>query len=508
MTTEKGPDTPSADHEAMAPYWRMVETILEGAEAMRRAGSTGGENPYLPKFPNEADEDYRYRKANAKFTNIYADIVSNLASKPFAKEVTLDEDAPDRIKALAEDIDGRGNNLHVFAANLFFGGVNNAFDWVLVEFTKTRPNPSGRPLSQAEERAQGLRPYWLHIPASRMLAAYTATIDGKEAFVHCRFREDATVRDGYVEVARERVRELNREPIVGADGAVTGYGPATYTLWEKQKGNDGKDTWVAIDSGAITLGVIPLVPFITGRRKGGSWRFVPPLQDAAYLQIEHFQQETALKHIKELTAFPMLSANGVAPRQEGGKIVPVPVGPQAVLYAPPYGEGGQHGEWIFIEPTAESLKFLAADVENTEKQLREIGRQPLTATAGITVVTAALASQKASSAVQAWAWALKDALEQALRYTAMWLKEPVEPEVRVFTDFAIEAADDKGPTMIMEMRKNGDLSRRTTWDEAQRRGILSGDFDADDEEQALQDELPDADDDIEITGAVTPPAEV
>lgn len=298
MTT---PDTVSSDYAAMFGYWSMVETILDGADAMRRARET-----YLPKFPNETVPDYSYRAENAKFTNIYADIVDGLAAKPFAEECALDENsASPAILALTEDIDGRGNNLHVFAANSFFGGINYAVDWILVEFTKAKPDPSGRPLSQADEAKQGLRPYWVHIPAKNMIAVYTDTINGKEEFVHARFRENITRRNGYVEEVVERVREFNREPVFELDekGAATdkviGYLPATYALHQKTKGTGG---WVIIDDGPISIGVIPLVPFITGRRKEGAWRFTPPMKGAAYLQIEHYQQETALKAAKELVA--------------------------------------------------------------------------------------------------------------------------------------------------------------------------------------------------------------
>lgn len=503
MTTKTSPDAVSSDYAAMLPYWEMVETILDGADAMKEAGED-----YLPKFPNETTEDYEYRRENAKFTNIYADIATNLASKPFAEEVKLDDQAGPKFEALAEDIDGRGNNLHVFAASTFFEGINNAVAWIMVEFTRAIPNPDGTRLSIAQEKAQGLRPYWVNVPAKRLLAVYTDVVGGQEIIVHARIREDLTRRSGYDEVSVERVRVLNREPIVDAFNRVTAYAPATFEVFERLSDGKGGSAWTSVDAGAITIGVIPLVPFITGRRKGGSWRFVPPLRDAAHLQVEHYQQETALKSIKELTAFPMLAGNGVQPAIVDGKPAMVPVGPRSVLYAPPSGgDNNSHGEWAFIEPSSESLRFLAEDVKNTEQQLRELGRQPLTAQTGITVVSAAFASQKASSAIQAWALGLKDALEQGMVLTAAWLNETTAPTVSVFTDFALDAADDKGPTVLTEARKNGDLSRVTYWEELQRRNILSADFDPEEEMNRLDEELPNPDDAADLGAATTPPAD-
>lgn len=487
------PATPSSDYAAMLPYWDMVETMLDGAEAMREAKLT-----YLPKFPNETQDDYDYRAANAKFTNVFEDILNNLSAKPFAEKVTIvDKTASDRIKALAEDIDGRGNNLNVFASQTFFAGIANAIDWILIDYTKV-----AKGATLADERAAGARPYWVRIPAKSMIAVYSETVRGKEEFVHARMTEWIMRRDGFDEVQIERVRQFDRKPIIDINGRIVGYEPATFTVWEK----DAKSAaWNIVDAGKVTIGIIPIVAFITGRRKSGAWRFTPPLKSAATLQIELFQQETALKSIKELTAFPMLAGNGVQPQVEGGKVVAVPVGPRSVLYAPPSGENGDHGEWMFIEPSAESLRFLAEDAKNTEQQLRELGRQPLTASQGITVVSAAYAGQKASNAVQAWAWGLRDALEQAFKITALWVRETSAPSVYVFTDFALEMGDDKGPDVLQKMRENGDLSGETLWEEMKRRNVLSADFDPERERKRLDAEIPDPDSQADAVDAMGNP---
>lgn len=495
-TTAASPDNPSSDYIQMLPFWDKVETLLKGADAMKEAGQT-----YLPKFPNETQDDYDYRCENAKFTNLYADIVNNLASKPFAEKVTLEEGAGPKYEELANDIDGRGNNLHVFAANSFFAGINNAIDWILVEFTKV---PQGATL--ADERRIGARPYWVRIPAKRMLAVYTATIGGKEEFVHARIREDFIERKGYEETAVARIRIFNREPVVDdLTGAVTGYGPATYEVLDKRTNSNGTTSWETTDEGTLTIGVIPLVPFITGRREDAGWQFVPPMKDAADLQVEHYQQETKLKCASDRTAFPLLAAEGVEPdRDAAGNPKPVSISPGAVVYAPPAPDGGSHGEWNFKEPSATSLKFLADQIDVTEQQMRELGRQPLTATQGITVVSAAYAGQKASSAVQAWAWALKDALEQAFKLTGLWLKDANPPAVKVFTDFALEIGEDKGPDVLTKMREKGDISQDTLWAEMKRRNILSADFDPDEERKRLEDEMPAMDDEADIGAAGTP----
>ena len=496
MTSKTSPITPSSDYDLMKPYWDKVETILDGTAAMRRAGST-----YLPQFPNESAADHEYRVQNAKFTNVYSDIVTTLAAKPFAKEVGLDDaSASERIKALVEDIDGRGNHLHVFAGETFFAGINSAIDWILIDYAKMAP---GQTL--ATERQSGARPYWVRIPANRMLAVYTAIIAGREEVVHARILETSTVRSGFDELTTTQVRVYDRAPTLDAEGQVVGYGPAMFEVWQRQATNRRglAAQWRRTEFGPITIGIIPIVPFITGRRKGASWVFVPPLLGAVDLQIELYQQETALKIAKETVAFPMLAGNGVTPPMVDGAPAPVPVGPKAVLYAPPFGENGQHGEWKYVVVDAAGLKFLADEIKATEQQIRELGRQPLLASAGITVVSAAYAAQKATTLLQSWAIGLKDTLEQALKITAMWLNDTSEPTINWnIEDLDLAQSDEVAVNTLLDARKNGDLSQETFWAQLKRRSILSPDFDAEAERQALIDEMNDPDADTDRQAAM------
>ena len=161
-----------------------------------------------------------------------------------------------------------------------------------------------------------------------------------------------------------------------------------------------------------------------------------------------------------------------------------------MLYAPA-DDDGNHGVWEWIGTDAATLKFLAEDIKETTKELRELGRQPLTAQSGnLTVITTAVAAAKGNSAVQAWALQLKDALENAMRLTALWLGETVTPDVLVFTDFAVEDIDNKSPEHLMKLRGMGDLSLDTLWVEFRRREILGPEFDEETEAEKLLAEVP------------------
>lgn len=470
QTENRKPDDKCPDWTAMIPYWNQVTAIVNGKDAVIAEGEE-----YLPKFPNESAEDYDFRLKTAKFTNVYRDIIEGLSQKPFSHELHLaEEENPVSFQELIEDIDGRGNHIHVFAGETFFNGINKAIEWILIDYTKSEGLKT-----VADEKQAGVRPYWVHVPSETVIWIESEIIQGREQLTLIKILEEKGRVRTFWRLDGDAAKALNLND--GSNGAV---------MWKVEVENE-QGIWQVQEQGRLTIDVIPMVPFITGRRKGTKWQFNPPMRDAADLQIELYQQETSLKYIKTMTCFPMLAGNGVMPEVGAdGNPKPVPVGPMAVLYAPPNADGNS-GSWDWIGTDASTLQFLAGDIKETTKELRELGRQPLTAQSGnLTVINAAVSAEKGNSAVQAWAIQLKDALENALAITAMWLNESTVPTVTVFTDFAIDDLDGKSPEHLLKMRENGDISLETLWTEFRRREILGPEFDSEDELENLLSEIP------------------
>lgn len=463
--------TRSTDSAAMLDYWDKVDAILGGIKTMR-----DGEERYLPKFSDEDSKDYKFRLSNTKLTNIYQDVVESLASKPFEEEARLltseEITIPEKLTGMIEDIDGRGNHLTIFAAETFFNGINSAIHWIFIDYPNLK---SEKPLTIADAKAQNIRPFWSHVLGRNVLDAVSKVINGKEVLTYIKILEPGSP---------DHIREFTREET----------GKISWKLSEK-KFQGGVKEWVMVDEGTLTIDVIPLVPFMTGRRDGKGYKLFPPMQSAAELQIELYQEESALKFAKKLAAYPMLAGNGIRPAMsaDGKTPVKLAVGPGRVLYAPPDGNGAI-GNWTYVEPAATSLKFLAEDIQETKRDLRELGRQPLTAQSGnLTVITAATAAGKAKTAVGAWAFNLKDALENAFVITCKWLmikETEYSPEVFIYTDFDNFAEGGTDLDALATARENGDLSQETYWNELKRRKVLSAEFDAIKENERILNEIP------------------
>lgn len=463
----------SDDNRAMLPYWDLTDALVDGADAVREAGKR-----YLPKFPDETDADYAFRLEMTKFTNVYRDIIENLANKPFQEDVSLPLDdarkAPTDVELFIEDVDGAGTHITGFAATTFFNGINSAIDWIFVDFPTVDPSVVR---TIAEAKQAGVRPFWSHVLGRNVLDAQVEIINGKEVLTHVRIHEPGKP---------EHVRVFHRDIATGE---------VHWVLYRKIERTTGTEIeFMVVALGMVSIGVIPLVPYWVGRRDGRRFRFFPAMRDAADLQREVYQQESALKYAKVLSAYPMLAGNGVKPELDAtGKAKRIAIGPGRVLYAPP-GPNGEIGSWDYVQPGASTLEFLSKDVERTIQNLRDLGRQPLTAQSGnITVITSAIAAGKANTAVGAWAMNLKNALENALVLTCMWLgisTEIYDPEVSVFMDFDEVSDATTDLEQLRQARDKGDLSQLTYWEELKRRRVLSSEFTPEREVDRLLHDMP------------------
>ena len=458
----------SPDIETMVPYWEKVSDILEGTQAIKNGGVK-----YLPKFPDENINDYEFRLTVGKFTNIYRDVTEGLASKPFQDEISLlgAEKRPQELIDFAEDVDGFGSNLTTFAALTFFNAINYGIDWIFIDYP-TVQNPDNVTIAEAKQR--NLKPFWVHILGKNVLDVKTRMQGSKQIITYFRCQEP-----GYGDEPMH-VREF-----IETENGIE------WKLYVKITNDKGEDEFVVVEEGMLSIDFIPVVPFITGRRDGNSFKIYPPLSDAADLQITLYQNESALEYIKVLACYPMLATDGTKPpKGTDGKPKKLRTGPNTVMYGVEKSNG-DGGTWHYVEPQANSLEFLQKNIDKTKNDLRELGRQPLTAlSTQLTTVTTSIAAGKAKSAVTAWAYGLKDALENALMITMKWMGIDYEPEINVYTGFDNVLDDGSDIEELGKARERGDISVETYWDELKRRKILSPEFDIEEERKRLLDEIP------------------
>jgi hypothetical protein len=429
----------------MARHWPVVTALLGGTAAMRDAGKK-----YLPQQPREDDEDYKYRLDTATLFPAFARTVGVMAGKPFSKQVTLADDTPERLVELADDIDGEGRSLHAFAADCFAEAVGPGFGGILVDFTRT----GGANRTQADDKAMGARPYWVHIKKDQILGWKVGKVAGVTMLTQLRLAEVKEVADGdYGSKAVNCVRVLT---------------PGAFQLWEE--GASGGYTLT--DEGTMApLQAIPFVPYY-GIRKAFMHGH-PPLLDLAHQNVKHWQQQSDQDDSARFARKRLLVFSGV---QDGELSSPTAGAAFALRF------DNKDAKAQVVQGSAESVTVGRTELEALEAQMIQTGAELLVSRPGERTATEASNDAEANkSELQRIVESFEDALDQALQFTADWLRLPDGGSVSLFKDFAAASLSEATAQLLLNMQQGGVISKATLIREQQRRGILSPDIDPEEE---------------------------
>lgn len=460
---EATPATPSAAYERMAPRWGLMNALLGGTETMLEAGQA-----LMPKHQEESDASWQRRLAGATLLNMTELTLDMLAGKPFADPVKLGEDAPAQHEEWAEDMDLQGNNIDVFARRWFRDGLAKGMSHVLVDMPR---RVDGEVRTLADDKAEEVRPYLVHLPAESVIFMSGTMVNGREVLDHVRIAEAEVTRDGWAEVTVERIRVLE---------------PGLVQLWELRKARNRKEQWVKVDEWATDLDYIPLVTFYTERQGLGLAK--PPLIDLAHMNKRHWQLDSDLNNIISVACFPMLAMSGVDQNEAGGDGGLMRLGPNQIL-----ATRSEHGKFYYVEHTGAAIETGEKKLHHLEETMSAYGAQFLRDKPGdLKATVRALDTAEALSQLQAMALTFKDALEQVLAIMSDWAGLGDDgPSVEMAVDFGLNDPDESGWTAIENARKRREISRKALISEMTRRGWLADDYDPEADKAVIEAELQD-----------------
>lgn len=454
------PATPSGAYFRMKQRWDLAEAVLGGTDTMRVAGKT-----YLPQHEQETNDTYNTRLSTAVLVNITEMTLEALVGRPFSKPIALGDDVSSTITEYCEDIDLQGNNLQSFGRSWFREGWGKGLSHVLVDFpivaqsVDSTGNPVPRTLE--DDRRENLRPFCSRIRPDSVIAAFAETINGQERLTHVRIMESSIEQDGWGETLVQRVRVLE---------------PGT---WATYVPTEVKNEWRLEDSGFTPLDVIPLVTFYAGKREG-LHECKPPLHDLMHLNVAHWQSASDQRNVLTVARFPILAGKGVSSTDT------VAIGPNRYLTTET-----AEGEWYYVEHTGAAIAAGASDLKDLEDKMAAYGAEFLKRRPGSETATArALDSAEGMSYLQATSLDFQDAVERVLQLMGMWIGETkeVSGSVTVHTEFASGEAAAGDLETLLKLRATKDISRIALLGEFQRRGVLSDDFDAEEDATLLEEE--------------------
>jgi hypothetical protein len=463
MATKKAPqvDDTSMAHSMMSIKWNKINSLMGGTETMRAAAAG-----YLPKHAEEDHENWKRRLERSVLTNLYRRTVRSLSGRPFTEEIKR-ENLPEPLEDMSDDVDKLGNNIDVFARQVFQEGIAKGHTAILVDFPPvTELNDDGSKRTLADEIRDGIAPYFVNIHPESIIAAFADVVGGVEMLTHVRIRENIIEREGMFgerEVKRIRVLE-----------------PGTWTLWELVKIATRKEEWRVVSSGATNLPFIPLVVFYTDRE--GLMFTNPPLMDIANLNIAHWQSASDQRHILTVARFPILASSGVV---DIGTTV---IGPNEHLNTP-----DTQGRFYYVEHGGAAIEAGRQDMEDLKEEMVTLAMEPLLRKAGnVTATQRAIDAAEGHSDLQNLAIKFSEFLTIAYTMAAMWLQidMPEDAAVRVFTEFGPTSQESKDIDQLIKMRAQGDISRESFYVELMRRNFLDIGFDPAAEESKIEDEAP------------------
>ncbi len=446
----------------MSRNWHLTASLRGGTPAMRLAARL-----YLPQEPGESEEAYKNRLDRSVLTNLYKKTSDKLVGKPLKKPIVAEEDIPAEIKFFWDDVDNQGTNMDVFARSIFESAVDDGVTHILVDFSNTAEITGDFPggsITLEQQRDFGVRPFSRHIRAHDLIGWKSETVNGVRRLVQVRITETVKVDvDEFNQEERLRIRVIE---------------PQLIRVYEKVEREDEKgqkqEDWILIEASQNTLGVIPLVTFYTN--KTGFMQGEPWLQDVGHLNVAHWQSDSDQRNILHIARIPILFAVGFG---DDDSQIQIEIGSNSFVKAP------KGATLTYVEHTGKGVESGFQDLKDLEERIQLLGMEMLVKrpSGNVTATARALDQVEADSDLGLISRELENALESMLDLFGDWLNLGADSggTVSVFTDFGIQSEDKKDIELLLKARAQGDISHMTFLRELKRRGLLSDDFNPQDE---------------------------
>lgn len=442
---------PSRLWEAEEDKRQLPRSLMGGTAAMRESG-----REYLYQDEGETDAAYEARLVRTHLYNGFRKTVQSHVGRVFDRPVQV-KGPPVLVDEWVPNITNDGRNLTIFAKGLMTRVLSEGLSFIHVEYPSM---PADRTLR--DERVMKARPYLLEIKPENLFQ-WTWVVEGGIPIVTLvRIREEV-----YSESAGPvvQIRELTR---------------GNWRLYRRTAGPD-ESSWSVVGEGSTApIQDIPVIPVYAERL--GVYQSDPPLEDLADLNLAHWQSYSDQRHILHTARVPILFGAGL--EDDMAKLV---IGPNRLVKT-----AKPNATLQYVEHTGAAIEAGRKDLEDIEMRMARMGLELLIPhrPGEVTATERAINKAESESDLQIMARSLQDALKRALEMMLKWQGIVGEVEVDVNSSFQLKIADTSELAELRELRMAGELTRRTLWNEFKRRGVLSDDFDPDEEEGTLDTEGP------------------
>lgn len=410
---------------------------------------------YLPQYEGESDPDWEARVQLASLRNFYAQAVNSILGKMFAQPPKLNSDVPEAIVKDLRDADLNGNDWTVVAEELVNYALDEGVAWLVIDY-HTVPEAGSREFTLAEEQAMGVRPYWVVVPQHRVLGVDATFHNNVYTVNQFRFATSVKKKDGrFGQKCVEQIRVIE---------------PHQFTTFEKSE--EGAE-WVEQPATVNTLGMVAVIGLSFDKR--GQFLAFPPLENLAYMNLEHFQIRSDQRRSLSVASFPILAQYGV-----DAKSGTVRIGPMTSIA---FEDPNAKMQWV----ESQGVHLLAGDreLQRLESHMRTFGLSFENPGMYATATGRNIDASDSIAPIQRWAFRLRDCLNSALWYMAKWRKMAEGGTVNVNTSFLKNHITVEELKLLVEALKEGALTKESFLSRMQDYGLLSNDLDPQQEADAL-----------------------
>jgi len=421
-TSVGGSDSPFTRTRAvmdMVKGWEIMKAVTNGTEYLR-----DNSEAFLPLEPREDYTAYLSRVNRAVFSPYTQRLIRAATGLIMRKPITLIGDSY-WTDIFAKDVDGCGSDLDEYARRVLICSLTYGQSHILVDY----PAPTGA-LSLAEERAQNRRPYWIEIDPTNIYGWRLDREVNYGSMIQVRIAEKAVVPSGeFGEQVFDQVRVIEPGKFsiyrkVSPKKDLINLQDTTYA--GNFDGPENEKDYELVDSGAFSLGEVPLVSIYSG--KTDTLTSKPPLLDIAYLNLAHFQRQADLIHSLHVASQPMLVLEGWDDQTKDTTI--------SVNYAMATQPGNKV---YYVEPASSAFEAQTNEIQELQLQMATLGISTLSQQKFVAESADArrLDRVDTNSMLSMVSLELEQKLQKVFNLSASYLGI-APPEVKISRDFDIE----------------------------------------------------------------------
>lgn len=404
---------------------------------------------YLHKEPGEPSRAYEERLHRSTYTPVYRDAIRGYAGLLGRFEMI---DVPPSLDANQDNVDLHGSSVQAFFGTCDEKVLRDGGVYIMVDML-----PADGADNFLDQQRDGRVPYLIQIDRADVINWQVEYIRGRQR------------------VTQATVRQYRPTRIPGTYGStiVPVYHvlePNKVSTYQVEKGASGWQN-VLVEQIETTVPFVPLVWY--GATSANFAVSELPLQGLANLSIQHFQMRSDLTELLHKCAMPVPVRKGAA-LGANGQMPPLVLGPNTAV------DLDIQGDFKFAEPTGQSLLQHQTELRHIEELMDRASLNFLYGANLKTATEAALRASQVSAQVAGMVRNKISTFDTLMRLWALFSGETgsikSESGLALNESLINKPIDSSGIAQMVNLYREGLISRQTTLEELRRGGVLDPDL--------------------------------